>query len=118
MLDKAKNPAVSERYGGTGSALEHGWRLDVPAMRIETHAHARAGAAVTNAPDFHTVHRSQVDRLSLSPRLPSGRQDSGNSSIAAQRDDRRMNSGSGCRLMARSPRTIRTSARARSREHE
>ncbi|WP_321797155.1 hypothetical protein [Burkholderia sp. BCC1988] len=88
MLDKAKNPAVSEWYGGTGSALEHGWRLDVPAMRIETHAHARAGAAVThianaggaalrsgltNAHDFHTVRRSQVDRLSLSPRLPSGR---------------------------------------------
>ncbi|RQR86752.1 hypothetical protein DID97_10005 [Burkholderia sp. Bp8977] len=49
MPDKAKNPAVSEWYGGTGSALEHGWRLDVPAMRIETHAHARAGAPVGNS---------------------------------------------------------------------
>lgn len=46
LLDKAKDPVVRDWYASR--ALEHGRSRNVLAMQIDTQAHARAGAAVTN----------------------------------------------------------------------
>ncbi|KVL19709.1 PDDEXK nuclease domain-containing protein [Burkholderia sp. MSMB1826] len=46
LLDKVKESAARDWYAG--KSLENGWSRNVLAMQIDTHAHLRAGAAVTN----------------------------------------------------------------------
>ncbi|AXK68058.1 PDDEXK nuclease domain-containing protein [Burkholderia sp. IDO3] len=63
LLDKAKDPAVRDWYAG--KALEHGWSRNVLAMQIDTQAHARTGAAVTNFDARLPPHQSDLAREAL-----------------------------------------------------